>query len=84
MTDLFRDLKTKDPGRVNEATMNALGYDLMSITDMKKAVQVFKLNVELHPDYANGYDSLGEAYMKSGDKNLAIRNYEKALELTGW
>ena len=81
LTGFFRDLKAKDPGNVNEAILNALGYDLMSIEDMKKAVQVFKLNLELHPQYANGYDSLGEAYMKSGDKKQAIRNYEKSLEL---
>lgn len=27
------------------------------------------------------YDSLGEAYMIIGDKVLAIRNYERAVEL---
>jgi cytochrome c-type biogenesis protein CcmH/NrfG len=27
------------------------------------------------------YDSLGEAYMKNGDKELAIENYEKSLKL---
>ena len=29
----------------------------------------------------NVYDSLGEAYMKTGQKELAIKNYEKSLEL---
>jgi len=81
MTGLYRDLQAKDPGNVNETVLNALGYDLMSMEDLKRAVQVFKLNVELNPQYANGYDSLGEAYMKSGDKKQAIRNYEKSLEL---
>jgi cytochrome c-type biogenesis protein CcmH/NrfG len=27
------------------------------------------------------YDSLGEAYMKKGEKELAIANYQKSLEL---
>jgi len=80
VTGLFHDLKAKDPEKVNESTLNALGYDLMEIEDLKKAVQVFKLNTDLHPQYANGYDSLAEAYMKSGDKKQAIRNLEKALE----
>ena len=26
-------------------------------------------------------DSLGEAYMKAGEKELAIQNYEKSLQL---
>ena len=81
MTGLFRDLQAKDPGNVNETALNALGYELISIPDLNKAIQVFKRNVELHPEYANGYDSLGEAHMKSGDKKQAIRNYEKALKL---
>jgi C-terminal processing protease CtpA/Prc/Flp pilus assembly protein TadD len=78
---LFRDFKAEDPEKVNETTLNALGYDLVEVEDLKKAVMVFKLNVELHPQYANGHDSLAEAYMKSGDKKQAIRSYERALAL---
>jgi len=42
---------------------------------------MFKMNVEDHPKSANVDDSLGEAYMISGDKNAAIENYKKSLEL---
>jgi hypothetical protein len=45
------------------------------------AVEIFKLNVELFPQSGNVYDSLAEAHMKAGQKELAIRNYAKALEL---
>lgn len=45
------------------------------------AIQVFQLNVELHPNSPDAYDSLGEAYADKGDKDLAIRNYEKSVEL---
>jgi cytochrome c-type biogenesis protein CcmH/NrfG len=37
--------------------------------------------VELHPDSFNVYDSLGEAYMNSGDIKNAVDNYKKSLEL---
>ena len=37
--------------------------------------------MEIYPNYANGYDSLGEAYMKAGENELAVQNYEKSLEL---
>ena len=42
---------------------------------------MFRVNVELYPESANTYDSLGEAYMKGGDHELAVRNYRKSLEL---
>jgi cytochrome c-type biogenesis protein CcmH/NrfG len=37
--------------------------------------------VELYPQSANVYDSLGEAHMTDGQKKLAIQNYKKSLEL---
>jgi Flp pilus assembly protein TadD len=42
---------------------------------------VFKLNVQLHPESWNVYDSLGEAYAAAGDKKNAIANYEKSIQL---
>ena len=42
---------------------------------------MFKINVEDHPQSANVYDSLGEAYMINGDKKAVIENYKKSLEL---
>jgi Flp pilus assembly protein TadD len=45
------------------------------------AVRIFQRNVEEYPKSSNLYDSLGEAYAKVGQKALAIRSYEKALEL---
>jgi cytochrome c-type biogenesis protein CcmH/NrfG len=42
---------------------------------------VFEVNVKTHPDSWNAYDSLGEAYMTAGQKDLAVKNYEKSVEL---
>jgi tetratricopeptide (TPR) repeat protein len=39
------------------------------------------VNTKLFPNIANTYDSLGEAYLKSGNKELAIENYSKVLEM---
>jgi len=44
-------------------------------------VKIFLMNVELYPESFNVYDSLGEAYMKVGKKDLAIENYKKSLEI---
>jgi len=64
-----------------ESEFNAMGYRLMGAGKMKAAIEIFKLNVELHPESANVYDSLAEAYMNSGDTKKAIKNYKKSLEL---
>jgi CubicO group peptidase (beta-lactamase class C family) len=66
---------------VNENQMNRIGYDLLSAKRVKDAIEVFKLNVADYPQSANVYDSLGEAYMVNGDRELAIKNYERSIEL---
>jgi len=43
--------------------------------------EIFRFLVSKYPKSANAYDSLGEAYMSAGEIDLAIRNYEKSLEL---
>lgn len=64
-----------------EPRINRLGYELLRSRQLDAAIEVFKLNVEAYPHAYNTYDSLGEAYMVRGDRELAIRNYEKSLEL---
>ena len=66
---------------INEAQMNRLGYNLLGLKRVKDAIEVFKLNVEDYPQSFNTYDSLGEAYMIDGNKELAIKNYERSVEL---
>jgi len=76
--------KLRDDGSdiyFDEASINAVGYYLMNLEKIHEAIEVFKLNVEVFPQSSNVYDSLGEAYMKSGEKQNAIINYKKSLEL---
>jgi len=65
----------------NDMHLNKFGYELMQSGDLEMALEVFKLNAKLFPDIANVYDSLGEAYMLKGNKELAIENYKKVLEI---
>jgi len=79
----YHSLKKKSPDKYNfeENQLNAFGYQLLQRNMIKESIEVFKLNVEVYPGSANVYDSLGEAYMKNGDNERAIRNYKKSLEL---
>ncbi|MCA1792094.1 MAG: tetratricopeptide repeat protein [Thioalkalivibrio sp.] len=66
---------------VDEGTINAMGYDYLRTGDTVLAVAIFKANVAAFPESANSYDSLGEALMVNGDRESAIRNYRRSLEL---
>jgi len=61
--------------------LNVLGYQLLALKRVKDAIRILQLNVELFPEAFNTYDSLGESYMIDGQKELAIKNYAKSLEL---
>lgn len=63
-----------------EQPINQLGYRFLQSGEIEKAIGIFKFNVEIHPESANVYDSLGEAYETSGKISLALRNYEKAVK----
>lgn len=65
----------------NEGEINRLGYDLLARDRLDDAIEIFKLNVEAYPRSANVYDSLAEAYLKKGNKDLAIKFYTKAVEI---
>jgi len=79
----YRRLKTTqaDAYDFGESELNTLGYQLLGLKKVKEAIAIFKLNVEAYPEAFNPYDSLGEAYMRNGEKELAIKNYAKSLEL---
>jgi len=79
----YRELKENPPGECyfDERSFNTLGYKLMNGKKMDEAIGVFELNAKNYPDSWNVYDSLGEAYTKKGNKELAIKNYKKSLEL---
>jgi tetratricopeptide (TPR) repeat protein len=79
----YRKIKRESPqnGAVGEGRLNALGYSLMRQKRLAEAIAIFRLNVEFYPNSSNLHDSLGEAYMMNGDKDLAIASYRKSVEL---
>ncbi len=74
-------LKRQDSSKVNEFMLNSLGYRLLYGGKEADGVTVFQKNAQEYPQSSNVYDSLGEAYAKVGQKDLAIQNYEKSLQL---
>jgi CubicO group peptidase (beta-lactamase class C family) len=79
----YREWRKENPtsDAINEDRMNRYGLDLLRLGRVKDAIEVLKQNVADYPQSFNVYDSLGEAYAANGDKELAIKNYERSIEL---
>jgi len=65
----------------SEAIANQLGYEHLQSGDSQGAVEILKLNAVAYPNSPNVYDSLSDAYLADGQKDLARENAKKALEL---
>ena len=57
------------------------GYGVLGTGDFGNAISIFRYNVELYPDSANVYDSLGEALENAGRLEEAHANYARAVRL---
>lgn len=65
-----------------EALVNQIGYQYLGGGNPEEAIATFRTNVERYPNSANVYDSLGEAYEKTGHLDWATPQYEKAQTLS--
>ncbi len=80
---MFAEARQRDPKAklFSEALMNRLGYEHLQAGDTKGGVDLLKLNVDAYPNSANAYDSLGDAYLADGQKELARKSAQQALAL---
>lgn len=83
LRQVFQKAKAKNPDApvFREATINQIGYEFLFQGNDALALDLFRLNVEAFPKSSNAYDSLSEAYVRSGNKEQAIENVRKALDL---
>jgi cyclase len=77
------ELKKNNPNdySFSEGQLVAVGYYLINKNRNEDAAKIFQLYVKEFPKAWNSYDCLAEAYMKMGNKKLAIKNYKKSLKL---
>jgi uncharacterized protein len=74
--------KYKYPILPPELMMNQLAYQLLlGGSKIDEAIALFNSNVKRYPNSANVYDSLAEAYEKTGKLDLAKPNYERAVQV---
>lgn len=68
---------------LRENVINFFGYDRLYNDqfgiDVDKAIEFFELNTQFYPGSYKTWDSLAEAYMVKGKKELAIDCYRKSF-----
>ena len=64
-----------------EEEFDKAGYDLLKGKRFEEAIYVFSMNTQLFPESANVWDSLAEAFWKSGNPEKAKELYRKAIAL---
>ena len=78
---LYKALKKESPDAYsfdNEDELTMYGYAFLWENKVPEAIAIFKLIAAEFPNSANAYDSLGEAYLKNGEKERSLANYEKS------
>ena len=80
---IWDEARRRDPKATlfPEAIANVIGYEHLQSGNVSQAIAVFSLNTSAFPASANAYDSLADAYVAAGKKDLARVNAQKALAL---
>ena len=84
--EYFRQFHKKYPDSVlfKRNTINNLGWETASGGNLSEAIKLFELNILAYPNHYDPWDSYAEAVLMRGEKDdidLAIKNFEKSLEL---
>ncbi len=69
------------PTPLPEDVVNRLGYAALGEGHLLKAIKLFERNTTAHPDSANAFDSLAEAYAKAERPKDAAHAAGKAAEI---
>jgi serine-type D-Ala-D-Ala carboxypeptidase/endopeptidase len=60
----------------NDQQLYIVGNELRKAGKIKEAIKIFELNASENPRSPMVYESLGEIYKRSGNRELAIKNFE--------
>ncbi len=81
--DIAWDLKQKDTSfAMPESDVNDLAFILLGKKMKNEAMDIFKYNITMHPESGDAYESIAEGYEDIGEKEMAIKSYKKAVELS--
>jgi tetratricopeptide (TPR) repeat protein len=76
----IRNVNKKDY-YISEGEFNSMAYKFLGISRVEDAIAILSMAIMELPKAVNLYDSLGEMYLKNGDRERSINSYKKALQL---
>ncbi|KOR87566.1 serine hydrolase [Paenibacillus solani] len=79
----YNEIQQSCPERflVLEGEFNAGAYTLMRGGWLQEGIRLLELSVQIFPVSSNIHDSLGEMYLLAGQHELALKHYQKSVEL---
>jgi hypothetical protein len=81
----YRDLRKQYYGAqaydFSEGALVSVGQQLNNANKPDDALALLQVNAEFYPNSATTYGMMGQAFMKKNDKDNAIKNLEKAVQL---
>lgn len=63
-----------------EELINMMGYWMLQSGNLERGKMLFELNIANYPESANVYDSMGDYYMATKNKEKAIHFFQEALK----
>jgi tetratricopeptide (TPR) repeat protein len=77
----FNELVNSGGAYLGDWEVNQIGYFFLSEGHKEEALRVMAYNARQHPNSANAFDSLAEAYYQNGQEAKARECYQRSLEI---
>ena len=76
---LRKSVSINPTGPASAGALNNVAYQFANSGQLDSGLAVLRIAIEVHPKEANLYDSVGELYLRKGDKAKGLEFYQKAL-----
>jgi pimeloyl-ACP methyl ester carboxylesterase len=79
--DIYIKMRQQTPNfQLDEQALESWATSLASNAQLAEAIDILKVNAQMHPESGGAYYSLALAYEKAGKNMLAIENYKTCLK----
>ncbi len=70
-----------DQSAASEWDLWGLAKAVADSAHLRDAIEILNVEIQEYPKWWRAYHTLGDLYVRAGDKNRAIQSYEKSVEL---